>query len=46
MKRWLLVVSACALASGLVLAQAPAGAPPKPTPEHARLSYFVGKWKS
>ncbi len=31
--------------AGAALAQAPAG-PPKPGPEHQKLSYFAGKWTS
>jgi hypothetical protein len=34
-----------ALSSGFAFAQAPAG-PPKPSPEHKRLGYFVGTWHS
>lgn len=42
-KRTLVAVAILALLSAPILAQAPPG-PPKPGPEHKRLSYFVGKW--
>lgn len=46
MKRTLLVLGIVVALVGIqaiVAAQAP-GAAPKPTPEHKRLGYFVGKW--
>ena len=38
---WVVISAAGA---SVVAAQAPAA--PKPGPEHARLAYFVGKWKT
>ena len=43
MKRIVAAITLVVLLAGPVLAQAPSG-PPKPGPEHKRLSYFVGKW--
>ena len=48
MKRTFHVLSACAVISvtGTAAAAAQAQETPKPGPEHARLGYFVGKWKA
>lgn len=44
MKKPMLATTICmVLTSGMALAQAPAEAP-KPTPEHKKLGYYVGKW--
>jgi hypothetical protein len=43
--RVLAVACVIACASSAALAQDPGG-PPKPGPEHQKLGYFVGKWKS
>jgi hypothetical protein len=44
MNRQLLVIALFpVLSSGIAFAQAPAAAP-KPTPEHQKLGYYVGKW--
>ena len=43
MKRIVAAITLVVLLAAPVLAQAPPG-PPKPGPEHKRLSYFVGKW--
>lgn len=44
MKRMVTVAMFAAVFAGVVLAQAPPM--PKPQPEHQKLQYFVGEWKS
>ena len=44
MKRMVTVAMFAVLVAGIVLAQAPPM--PKPQPEHQKLHYFVGEWKS
>ncbi|MBZ5589268.1 MAG: DUF1579 domain-containing protein [Acidobacteriia bacterium] len=39
------VVALASISVGLAFAQTPGG-PPKPGPEHKRLGYFVGTWRS
>jgi hypothetical protein len=45
MKRIVSLLTLVVLLATVTLAQAPTG-PPKPGPEHKRLSYFVGQWTS
>ena len=44
MKRMVTVAMFAVLVAGIVMAQAPPM--PKPQPEHQKLHYFVGEWKS